>query len=189
MMKIIGLTGPIGAGKNAVAKILARRKAAVIDVDQLAHTLYKDQSQVWRKLVRAFGSKILNRGGKINRKKLGEIVFSDKRKLKELNSIVHPYLKRAVLSRVSSLQSPVIIINAAVLKEIGLIDHVNEIWLVTASKDVRLKRLVKAGMSRKEAKQRIESQASQKEYLAIADKVIRNNRTLEDLKKKVLALL
>ncbi|MBU1026586.1 MAG: dephospho-CoA kinase [Candidatus Margulisbacteria bacterium] len=190
-MKIIGLTGPIGAGKNVAAKILARRKTAVIDADKLAHTLYKEQSPVWRKLVKAFGSKILNRGGKINRKKLGEIVFSDKRKLKQLNAIIHPHLKKLVLNQINLVVVgwQLVVINAAVLEEIGLIPHVDKVWVVMASKDTRLKRLVKSGMSRKEAKLRIDAQVSQKEYFRIADVVIRNNGTLNSLKKQVLALL
>ena len=99
---IIGLTGPVGAGKNAAAKILRRRGAYIIDVDQVAHTLYEPQSEVWREMVKALGSKILKRGGEINRKKLGEIVFSDKKRLQQLNSIVHPRLKDEIVKIVES---------------------------------------------------------------------------------------
>lgn len=193
--KIIGLTGPIGSGKNEVAKILRRRGAYVIDADKAAHTLYIPQSPVWRELLKAFGSKILFRGGKINRKKLGEIVFSDKQKLQELSRIVHPYLKEAIVHEVEDQrlknedQRPLIVINAAVLKEIGLIDYVDEVWTVAASEEKRLDRLLKAGLSEEEARRRIASQASQEEYLEIADVVIKNEGTVDELNAEVQACL
>ena len=191
-LKVIGLTGPVGAGKDEAAKILRRRGAFVIDADEAAHTLYGRQSPAWSQLVKTFGSRILIRGGEINRKKLAEIVFSDKRKLKELDRIVHPYLKEEVIKKVESCKSLVvscklIVINAAVLKEIGLIDHVDEVWVVMAAKAARMKRLVRSGLSKEEAQKRIGSQASQKEYLKMADVVIRNDGTLKQLNAKVQA--
>ncbi|MEE8637904.1 MAG: dephospho-CoA kinase [Candidatus Margulisiibacteriota bacterium] len=188
MSKVVGLTGPIGSGKNEVAKILRRHGALVIEADEVAHTLYGHQSPVWSQLVKTFGSKILNRGGEINRKKLGEIVFSDKQKLKKLDRIVHPHLKEAIIQEAEGKRK-LTIINAAVLKEIGLIDHVDEVWVVMAPKEKRLRRLLKMGLSRKEAAERMQSQASQKEYLSIADTSIRNDGTLKELNAKVQACL
>ncbi|MFC1637509.1 dephospho-CoA kinase [Candidatus Margulisiibacteriota bacterium] len=188
MPKIIGLTGPIGAGKDEVAKVLRRRKVSVVDADRVAHTLYKPQSEVWHGLVRAFGSRILNRGGAVNRRKLGELVFSDKGKLQQLNKIVHPYLKKAIIREVE-LRTQVVVINAAVLKEIGLVDHVDEVWVVTASRQKRMRRLLGQGLSKKSAAARLRSQQSLREYVRLADVVIENNGTRQQLAKKVLALL
>jgi len=81
------------------------------------------------------------------------------------------------------------VINAAVLKEIGLIKHVDEVWLVTALPQQRLKRLLKKGLSKKAANARVRAQAGQKDYLKIADEIIKNDGTLAALKKQVLALL
>jgi len=197
--KIIGLTGPIGAGKDEVAKILAKCGAYIIDADQIAHQLYSYPSPVWQELVKTFGSKILMRGGKINRRKLGEIVFLDKKSLKKINEIVHPYLKEAIIQNVEHLAcrqagrtSNVdrrIVINAAVLKEIGLVDQVDEVWVVLASKEKRMKRLLKSGLSKEEAVRRINAQASQKDYLKVADVVIKNDGTLKQLNAKVQAHL
>ena len=193
--KIIGLTGPIAAGKDEVAKILKKHGAYIIDTDQIAHQLYSYQSPVWQEIVKTFGSKILMRGGKINRKKLGEIVFADRNKLKLLNRIVHPYLKEAIIQSVEPLACRQagrtsnidrrIVINAAVLKEIGLVDYVDEVWVVMASKENRLKRLIKSGLSKKEALKRINAQASQKDYLKMADVVVRNDGTSKQLKDQV----
>lgn len=201
-MRIIGLTGPIAAGKDAIAKILKRRGAYIIDADRVAHELYVFQSPIWRELVRAFGSKILVRGGKINRQKLGKIVFGDKKKLSVLDKIVHPSLKKEIekiaespstllgASRKQNAEhrTQTLVVNAAVLAEIGLVDLVDEVWLVTASRAVRLKRLVKAGFSKQEAIKRMNAQSPQKDYLKIADVIIKNDGTLKQLKIKINCL-
>lgn len=181
-LKIIGLTGPIGAGKDAVAKILRRKGAAIIDADKVAHTLYKDDKSLRKKIIKSFGT--------INRRKLGEIVFGDKKKLKLLNQIVHPALKKAIIasSKLKVENSKLIIINAAVLKEIGLVNFVDEVWIVMASQAKRLKRLLKSGLSKKQADARLRSQMSQKKYLRMADRIIWNNGTLKQLSTKVAEL-
>ena len=192
--RVIGLTGPMGAGKDTVAGILHRQGAEIIDVDKLAHTLYIPQSLLWQELVKAFGSKILKRGGEINRRKLGAMVFRDRRKIEILDQIIHPALKetvkrelesreleiRKLVERVGTGLVPVrknpIVINAALLKEIGLIDLVDEVWVVMAPQSIRLKRLMKKGMDKKTALLRMRRQMGQKEYLKMADKVIWNNK-------------
>lgn len=191
--KIIGLTGPIGSGKNEVAKILRRHGVFVIDADTVAHTLYNIQSPVWHELVRTFGSKILIRGGKISRRKLGEIVFSDKEKLQELDRIVHPHLREAIINATEKQKNlkteKLIVINAAVLKEIGLVDYVDEVWVVMASREKRLGRLLKMGFSKAEALARMRLQMRQKDYLKMADVVIKNDGTLRQLNAKVQTCL
>jgi dephospho-CoA kinase len=186
--KVIGLTGPIGAGKDEVVRVLRRRGAFVIDADKVAHTLYSSQNPVWRELVKVFGSRILNRGGMINRKKLAEMVFADKKLLQKLNRIIHPYLKETIMliaEEQKAVGTALIVINAAVLKEIGLLEYVDEVWAVLASKELRAERLQQAGLSKKEIDQRLNSQLAQKEYLKLADVVIRNNGTLRQLAKQV----
>jgi len=198
--KIIGLTGPLGAGKDTVARILKKKGAQVIEVDQLAHTLYKPQSQLWQELVKTFGSKILKRGGEINRKKLGEIVFGDRKNLEILNKFLHPPLRELVILELERIKSGIsgisckssvvsrrlIIINDALLKEIGILDLVDEVWVVIASLAVRLKRLLKKGMDRKTALQRMKMQMGQKDYLDIADKIIRNENSIRALSSSLL---
>jgi dephospho-CoA kinase len=189
-MKIIGLTGPAAAGKNEVARIWRRRGALVIDADKVAHELYATQSPVWHQLIKAFGSKILMRGGKIDRQKLGEIVFADKTKLRLLNKLVHPALKALIMERLATSDLPAgrqdprhetVVINAAVLKEIGLLGVVDQVWVVTAPRDTRFRRLLKRGLDRAEANRLIHSQPPQKAYLRIADTVINNKGTRRQL--------
>ncbi|MFA5112738.1 MAG: dephospho-CoA kinase [Candidatus Margulisiibacteriota bacterium] len=187
-MTIIGLTGPAAAGKNEVARVLRRRGALVIDADKVAHGLYAAQTPVWRELIRNFGSRVLMRGGKIDRKKLGEIVFADRQKLRQLNKLIHPYLKAAVSAELAACdpRRETVVVNAAVLKEIGLLPAVDQVWTVNALRATRLKRLLRRGLNKKEAERLLDAQPPQKEYLAIADQVINNNGTKLQLTAAVL---
>lgn len=184
MVKIIGLTGPIGVGKNTVARILQKNGAEIIDVDKLAHTLYVPQLPLWQELVRAFGSKILKRGGEVNRKKLGGIVFADKKKLQILNRIVHPYLKQAIVDKLKNYKLSVV--NAALPQLFE--ELADEVWVVTAPYVVRLKRLIKKGLDKKTAIRRMQGQMGPKDYLKIADVVIENKGKLKDLIAKLTNL-
>ena len=124
---------------------------------------------------------------------MGEIVFADKKKLQELNQIVHPYLREAIIRIVEKHKAEIdkraIFINAAVLKELGLVDYADEIWVVMASRKIRLKRLLQIGLSKKEALARIRSQMNQRQYLELADVRIKNEGTLRELNAKVRAHL
>lgn len=184
---IIGLTGPMGAGKSEVAKILRRRGFFIIDADKVAHELYVPQSPVWSELVKAFGSRILNRGGVINRRKLGEMVFNDGKKLDLLNKIVHPALKDKIRTQSTEhgTQNTVIVAALPQLFE-GLVDQT---WVVVASKEKRLRRLVKGGLARAQALKRMRSQLSQADYLKLADVVIKNEGSLKQLNVQVQANL
>jgi len=189
--KIIGLTGPIASGKNEVAKILRRRGAYVIDADELGHSLFAPQSQTWKKIVRTFGSKVLMAGGRINRKKLAQIVFNDPRMLKKLGKIMHPEMKREIIKEIRAQEREhraLIVINAAVLKEIGLIPLVDEVWVVLADKVKRVGRLIRSGLPRQQAIARAAAQMPQKSYLKLADKVIRNDGSKAELKRTVLSI-
>jgi len=170
MSQIIGLTGPIASGKNEVAKILAKFGALVIDVDQEAHKLMG-----------------LTRG---ERKKLANEVFFNKTKLKALNKLVHPKLKKKIAEKLKSRKAEkLIVINAAVLKEIGLIEFCDEVWVVMAPKKTRLARLEEKGLLKNDALARISSQMNQKAYLKLADAVISNDGTKKELNDQVQTLL
>lgn len=189
--RVVGLTGPIGAGKNEVARLLAKAGATVIDVDQVAHELYRRDYSLWQTLVEKFSAVILKKGGEIDRQKLGAIVFADPKKLKLLNKLVHPVLKKEIERRAKSVEhrSPDLVINAALLKEIGLIPLVDEVWVVTASEKVRLARLLKKGLLKKQAGERMKAQPSAASFKRIADKIIDNDGAKADLSAQVGKLL
>jgi dephospho-CoA kinase len=186
---IIGLTGPIAAGKDTVAKIFARHKAYVIDADEIGHKILAPQSKAWHGVVKIFGSKILNRGGIVNRKKLGKIVFSDKKALRNLNAITHPEIKKAILDEIKNVKDKkVIVVNAAILKEMKLVPIVDKVVVVMAKDGIRMKRLIKKGRSLADAKARMKVQAGTSEYRKIADIVIVNNGNKAELKKVIQKL-
>ncbi len=185
---IIGLTGPIAAGKSTVAGILGRHGAAVIDADKIGHQVILPQSKAWHGIVKAFGSKVLNRGGAINRKKLAHIVFSGKPSLNKLNRITHPEMRKMISDQVRAAKfegKNLVIVNAAVLKEMKLLPLVDKVLAVLAKKDLRIIRLVRSGLSKADAIARINSQIPDSEYRKMADMVIENDGDLKKLNEKV----
>ncbi|MBI5700937.1 dephospho-CoA kinase [Candidatus Saganbacteria bacterium] len=190
--QIIGLTGPIGSGKSEAAKIFKRAGALLIEADHVGHNLYVPQSKVWGQIVKAFGSVVLGSEGRVNRKKLGEIVFADPKKLDILNRITHPLIMQEIKKEIASCELSVVscklIIVDAALPQLfeGLVDRV---ILITATKEKRLKRLIKKGLEKNMAQKRISLQMAAKEYLDIADIVIENNGPLKQFKEKIKQVL
>jgi len=185
---IIGLTGPIAAGKDAVAKVFGRHGAFIINADKVGHEILRPQTKSWHQIVKIFGSKVLNKGGIVNRKKLGRIVFSDKLKLARLNKVMHPEMKARIKVMIKDAQKrkkKLIIINAAILAEIGLVPLVDKVITVLASEKIRLGRLMRCGRTKSDALARIRSQASVSKYRKIADLIIENNKGRKELTEKI----
>ena len=185
---IIGITGPIACGKNEICRILRRSGAYIIDVDTVGHEILR-QRRVINKLTAAFGDKVLDKGKNICRSSLGEMVFGYKKNLLKLNKITHPVILKEVLKRIKSTKKKHTVINAAVLKEIGLAKYCDRIWFVASSKANRTKRLLSKGFGRKEIFARIASQKSTADYVKEADIVIRNNGSKSELARKVERLI
>jgi len=186
---VIGLTGTIASGKNTVAKIFRKKGAFVIDADKVGHRVIMPQAKAWHEIIKAFGSKVLNRGGVVNRRKLAAKVFSTPDALKKLNRITHPEMRKIITSEIKLAKLSKIkyvVVNAALLEEMKLLSSVDRVIAVLSDKKNRIKRMLRTGLSRKEALARIKSQRSDKSYRKTADVVIDNNRTMDDLKKKVI---
>ena len=191
-MKVIGLTGPIGSGKSEASKTLRKLDAYVIEADTIGHELFQPQTKVWSRLVQEFGSEILQSEGKINRRKLAGLVFSDPKKLKTLNSITHPYIRQKIEEEINSCKKlsssfKFVVVDAA-LPELfeGLVD---ETWVVYAPKEKRVKRLMQSGFTKTEINRRMKSQPSQKEYSKIADKLLKNDKSIQKLNGQIYAFL
>ena len=183
---IIGLTGPIASGKSTVAKYLARRGAVVIDADKIGHDVIQPQSKAWHGIVRAFGIKVLKKGGGINRRKLAALVFSDRAQLQKLNGITHPEMRTAIKKIIKrSRKKKLIVINAAILKEMSLIPLVDKVFVVLSRKKNRIKRLTRSGLTKKQAAARISSQQSDSAYRKSADLVLINDGSLDELAGRV----
>lgn len=134
-MIVVGLTGKACSGKNQIAKVFEKKGFLVIDVDKLGHIALEDKKD---KIVEAFGKEIIV-NGKIDRRILGNIVFSSKEKLKLLESIVHPYIKLLCINLIEESEKNVII-NAAILQRGGLLELCSNVIFVKASFFKRYKR-------------------------------------------------
>ena len=184
-MLVVGLTGGIGSGKSTFAVLLAERGAQVIDADLLGRDALRPGQPAWHSVVDTFGDEMLVEGTmNIDRKRLAEIVFNDKEKLAALNAIVHPIIMRGIADRLERLQGTddVVILDAALIVELGLTDSVDHIVVVTADVDNRRRRLAEMrGMTHEDITARIGAQASEEALVAKADLVVRNNGDLAEL--------
>ncbi|MBM3941433.1 MAG: dephospho-CoA kinase [SAR202 cluster bacterium] len=191
-MLVIGLTGGIGTGKSQVAQLLGRLGAVVISADQVGHEAYRPNSKIWREVVAAFGKDILQPSGEIDRKKLGAVVFSDPKRLEQLNRIMHPRMAQMVADRIQALRekgAAVVVVEAALLFEAGWNSLVDEVWVTDSPEGVIVSRLQsRNGLSEAEARKRIASQMNREEKIAQADVVVDNSRNLDALERTVQEL-
>jgi len=173
---IIGITGSFGSGKTTVAKMFARLGAYAIDADEVYHSLIRRKEGCYKKIVKCFGKDVLDASGRIDRKKLGKIVFKDRAKLKLLNSITHPEIVKEIKRIARSKKSEFIIVDAPLLIESGFYKEVDRIILVANRKEDQVKRKREsAGLPAKETLKRIRMQMSFKKKLAFADFIIDNS--------------
>lgn len=148
-MTVIGITGPIGAGKSTVRDHLARRGAEVVDADRLAHRFLEPGETVFRQIVDSFGSGILDSRGRIDRQALGRIVFDRRENLDQLNALIHPPLLAAIRERIQDFRKRAsggtLAIDAALLFQWGLEKDCDLVLWVDAPEEVRRKRTVASG--------------------------------------------
>ena len=186
---VIGLTGGIASGKSTVSAKLKELGAAVIDADLLARDVVRKGEIAYNKIVQCFGEDILLPGGDIDRKKLGNIVFSDKEKLELLNSITHPEIINRMKERIQELKAEgakVIVVDAAILIEMGLHKYVDSVWVLSVDRETQLKRLAERDKyDYREAENRINSQFTNEVRKKYADVVIDNSKPIEEVEKRL----
>jgi dephospho-CoA kinase len=187
-MKVIALTGGIGAGKSLVANYFFTLGAQVIDADQLARAAIERGSAGFDEVVVAFGDGIL-KDGDIDRRKLGEIVFSDPAKRKILENIIHPKVQAALAeARKSLVDDEILIYEIPLLVETNAAAKFDQVITVEAPLEERIERLKERGLYPTEIDKRIANQATPDERRAVADIVIENDGSQEDLLRKVEAI-
>lgn len=192
-MYVIGVTGGIGAGKSMVSRILVDLGAKVVDADKIARDIVKPGEPALMELVNEFGKEILTGQGELDRQKLSQMVFGDNEKIEKLNKITHKYIVERIINLVEKEKRDkrfdIIVLDVPIPVKKGFLDIADEIWVVTADKETRIERIIKrSGFTREEAEKRIASLPGDEEYLEIADEVIENNSSLEELEKKVAKL-
>lgn len=193
MANIIGLTGQTGAGKSSAREIMRKNGAAVIDADAVAHDITDNDVNCIYDIVSHFSCLVLNEKGKINRKALGRMVFSDKKELLVLNKIIFPYIQekieQMVLEYISKGANDIVIDGATII-ESGCGKMCDVLVSVVANEDVRTERIVKRdNISLTDAKRRVSAQKSEDFYIENCDFVIENNGTKEELEHRVNSVL
>ena len=186
---VIGLTGGIASGKSTVSAKLKDLGAYIIDVDVLARDVVSKGEIAYNRIVQSFGPDILLKTGEINRKKLGNIVFSDKKKLALLNSITDPEIISRVKDKIAELKAAgekVIVVDAAILIEMGLYKYVDSVWVVVVDRETQIKRLMKRDkFDYEDSENRINSQFTNEVRKKYADVIIDNNRPFEEVERKI----
>ena len=186
---IVGLTGGIASGKDTVAVMFNDLGAEIIDADKIANNLINaeiSRDNISAKIVGFFGKDILNNSGRIDKKRLADIVFKDRKKLESLNRIMHPEIIRIIKEQITLQIASVIIINAPLIVEAEATSLVDKLIVVSVSMENQIARLrARSSLTREEACRRINAQLSIKEKEKFADFVIDNNNGLEETEKQV----
>ena len=185
MAEVIGLTGQTGAGKSTVRKLLKAKGAAVIDADFVAHEVADNSLSCLTDIVEHFSCMVLDEKGKLNRRALGRIVFSDRKKLALLNKTMFPYIVSAIKGQVTAYEqagAQIIVIDGATLIESGCAKMCSVLVSVTADEETRLTRIIhRDGISKRDAVRRVSAQNPEEFYIKASDYVIKNNGTPGDL--------
>jgi dephospho-CoA kinase len=186
----VGLTGGIASGKSTVAQMLVHLGAHLIDFDKLAHEVQQPGKPAWKEIIVHFGKGILNQDQTIDRVKLAQIVFADKKELKALNNIVHPHvfnLWQKRLDKIKSKEEHAIVLSDIPLLFEGKTQNLFDLTiLVLISPEEQICRLMaRNSMSREEAQIRLKSQMPIDKKIKLADIVIENKDTQEKTRKTV----
>lgn len=191
-MFVIGITGGIGCGKSEAADICREYGLTVIDADEISRNVSSCNGAAIPEIKEAFGRKFITEEGSIDRKVVSDLVFKNKKSLDILSSIIHKYVIEEIEIRVEDLRQKkykAIVLDVPIPVKKGFLDLCDQVWVVWADDELRIQRLNKRGMSTQDAKRRIMSQMTKDEYVALADKIIMNNGSIESLKEQVTGLL
>ena len=192
-MKLVGLTGGIASGKSTVAEILKRQGAAIINADVLAREVVEPGHQAWTEIVNTFGTAVLQPDRTLDRQKLRAIIFDDADARKKLESIIHPQVRALAEQRIrehAAAGYAVIVYEVPLLFEGNLQEWLRPVILVACDVDTQRNRLQsRDNLSAAQAQKHIDAQMSLEEKRRLADYVIENNGSLEDLERQVQAVL
>lgn len=190
-MKVVGITGQIGAGKSSVAELMGRMGARVLSADVIAKRLLEPGTVAYDEVIDFFGPEVLEPDNTINRQKLASIVFVDKEKLAALNQIVHPRVIDEMKDSLERMENddnnetPVVVLDVPILFGSGAEQLVQKVIAVLADENIRLKRLKAIGFDETDALARSAAQLSPSELSSRADYIIENNGSFAELKSKV----
>lgn len=179
---IFGITGGSGVGKSTVSGGFRKLGVFVSDADAAARAVTMNGMPCLEEIRTAFGAAVILENGELNRRALGNIVFSDKNKLELLNSITHKHIKEYIQNEIDSAESEICAVDGAVIIGSPVMELCSKLVVVTADEETRIKRIMSRDkIERAYAKDRINSQNSDAVYLSYADYVIENNNDESEL--------
>lgn len=179
----IGLTGGIATGKSTVSSLLVKKGALLVDADAIARDVMLPGNPVLAAVTASFGQGILHEDGTLDRKKLGSIVFGDKKALETLNSISHPEIRKEIRKQMLELETTfperLVVVDIPLLYESGLESIFEQVWVVYAPRHIQKERLMSRDLlSDGQAEARLQSQMDIEVKRSLADQVIDNSQTL-----------
>ena len=182
----IGLTGGIGSGKSTVSALLAARGAVIVDADRIAREVVEPGTPGLARIVEAFGEPVLAADGSLDRAALAAVVFADPEARRQLDGIVHP-LVRARAAELAAAAPPgaVVVNDVPLLMETGQASSYDLVLVVEADPATRVSRLVQRGLTAEDARSRMAVQASDEQRRVVADVVLDNSGTAEQLAEQV----
>jgi dephospho-CoA kinase len=182
----IGLTGGIGSGKSTVSALLAERGALVVDADRIAREVLEPGTPGLASVVAEFGPSVLGADGTLDRAALAAIVFSDDAARRRLDGLVHPLVRRRSAELVAAAPPDAVVVNdVPLLVETGQAGSYDLVLVVEADAGTRVARLVGRGLTEADARARIAAQASDEQRRAVADVVLDNSGTRDQLAAQV----
>jgi phosphopantetheine adenylyltransferase/dephospho-CoA kinase len=184
-VRVIGLTGGIASGKSLVATRLGELGAELIDADRVGWETYKQGTETYRAVIKAFGEDVVGPDGEIDRKALGAKVFGDAGQRRRLEAIVWPAIRRLTAEKLDEMRArgvDVAVVEAAVLIEASWQDLCDEVWLVVADPETAISRMMsRNGLAREAAQSRLAAQLSNDERRTHANVVIENDGSMNEL--------
>lgn len=189
-MRVIGVTGGVGAGKSTVLAYMEKEyHAEVIQADQVGHEVMEPGRRAYEEILNVFGSEILAENGRIDRKALGDVVFASEEKRRKLNAIVHPAVKQEILCRIAQAQKEkkdCVVVEAALFLEEKYDAFCDETWYIYTNEDSRRRRLKESrGYTDKRIDQIFGSQKTHEEFFSRCGHMIDNNGTQEDTCRQI----
>ncbi|MBF1708727.1 MAG: dephospho-CoA kinase [Streptococcus sanguinis] len=188
MARIIGITGGIASGKSTVTEFLRQQGYQVIDSDQVVHELQEPGGRLYQALLSAFGSAILQEDGRLDRPKLGAMIFGDPELLAQSGQIQNQIIREELAGRRGLLAETedIFFMDLPLLFELQYEDWFDQIWLVDVTEKTQLSRLMtRNALSQEEAEKRIAAQLSLQEKRKRADVLIDNNGSLEETRQQI----
>ena len=188
-MKVIELTGGVGAGKSRILELLRDRYGAkILKADETARGLQKKGQPGYEKIVNTFGTGILGPDGELDREKLASLIFTDEAAREKINEIIHPLVWKQIHESVRTAREEggALFVVETAIPDQNPDDIYDEVWYVYTLRECRIRRLMDSrGYSREKCLKMMESQSSEEEFAKAADHMINNNGSMEDVRRQL----